>query len=186
MDNFDHIWYWKSRLPARKNHLCRVVARGAKNSVLVEFPDGFKTVTSRYAVRKREPSLKETFKKVLYVVETGGQDFALEIGKNNVSFENFLKEHSFKSWAFITPCNPQAQQVSNGENEKLLKEFFTVIGGQKFFKAHTETPGALWPDEHGACIFDISLCQALKIARQFRQRAIVFGEIFSAPRLVFC
>jgi hypothetical protein len=28
------------------------LARGKKNSILVEFEDGFKVVTSRYAVRK--------------------------------------------------------------------------------------------------------------------------------------
>lgn len=49
---FDHIWFWKSRLPHRKGQLCRVVLRGAMNSILVEFPDGARHVTSRWAVRK--------------------------------------------------------------------------------------------------------------------------------------
>ena len=31
---------------------CRVLARGMMNSILVEFEDGFKVVTSRYAARK--------------------------------------------------------------------------------------------------------------------------------------
>lgn len=50
------VWFWRSRLPERKGQRCRVVARGKLNSVLVEFPDGFLVVTSRYAVR-RMPSL---------------------------------------------------------------------------------------------------------------------------------
>ena len=49
---FDHVWFWRSRLPERKGQRCRVLARGAMNSVLVEFEDGTKTVTSRYAVRE--------------------------------------------------------------------------------------------------------------------------------------
>lgn len=49
---FDHVWFWRSRLPRRKGDRCRVLARGSMNSVLVEFEDGTKTVTSRYAVRK--------------------------------------------------------------------------------------------------------------------------------------
>ena len=36
----------------RKGQRCRVLVRGAKNSVLVEFEDGFTVVTSRYAVRR--------------------------------------------------------------------------------------------------------------------------------------
>lgn len=51
-----HVWYWRSRLPERKGQLCRVLARGAMNSALVEFEDGFCVVTSRYAVRKVQPT----------------------------------------------------------------------------------------------------------------------------------
>ena len=42
----------------RKGKLCRVLARGKRNSVLVEFEDGFKAVTSGNALRK-EVSLVE-------------------------------------------------------------------------------------------------------------------------------
>lgn len=49
---YDHIWFWKTRLPERKGQPCRVFARGRLNSIGVEFPDGFKVVTSRYAVRR--------------------------------------------------------------------------------------------------------------------------------------
>jgi len=49
---FDHVWYWRSKLPARKGERCRVLVRAKMNSVLVEFPDGEKVVTSRYAVRR--------------------------------------------------------------------------------------------------------------------------------------
>ena len=52
---FTHIWFWKSRLPERKGQPCRVIARGKMNSILVEFEDGMKVVTSRYAVRKNNP-----------------------------------------------------------------------------------------------------------------------------------
>lgn len=50
---FDQVWFWKSRLPDRKGQSCRIVTRGKMNSILVEFEDGFRAVTSRYAVRRR-------------------------------------------------------------------------------------------------------------------------------------
>ncbi len=50
---YDHRWYWRARLPGRNGQRCRIVARGSKNSVLVEFEtDGYRVVTSRYAVRR--------------------------------------------------------------------------------------------------------------------------------------
>ncbi len=54
---YDLIWFWKcqgapGRVVDRKGEACRIVARGAKNSVCVEFEDGFRVVASRYAVRR--------------------------------------------------------------------------------------------------------------------------------------
>jgi hypothetical protein len=54
-----HYWFWKSKLPERHRQPCRVLARTrvapkgrwCANSVLVEFADGFRVVTSRHAVR---------------------------------------------------------------------------------------------------------------------------------------
>ena len=51
---YPYAWYWKKRLPGHKGQRCQILARGKKNSVLVEFEDGFRVVTSRFAVRKLE------------------------------------------------------------------------------------------------------------------------------------
>ena len=48
-----HVWRIKTRLPERKGQSCRVLARGKLNTCLVEFADGTRVVTSRWAVRKR-------------------------------------------------------------------------------------------------------------------------------------
>lgn len=47
-----HYWFWKKKLPERKGKPCRILTRGRMNSILVEFEDGYKVVTSRWAVRK--------------------------------------------------------------------------------------------------------------------------------------
>jgi len=55
---YDQVWRWRARLGERHGTRCRIVARGSMNSVLVEFEaDGYRVVTSRYAVRrvKEEP-----------------------------------------------------------------------------------------------------------------------------------
>lgn len=49
---FDHIWFWRSRLPERKGQPCRILAREKMNSIKVQFVDGYTVITSRYAVRK--------------------------------------------------------------------------------------------------------------------------------------
>lgn len=52
---FPLVWQWRPsfmRPVDRKGEFCRVLARGRRNSILVEFADGFRVVTSRYAVRR--------------------------------------------------------------------------------------------------------------------------------------
>lgn len=47
-----HRWHWRRYRPDRKGQPCRVIATGALNSALVEFQDGERVVTVRYAVRR--------------------------------------------------------------------------------------------------------------------------------------
>jgi len=58
--DFEHVWFWKIKLPERRGGLCRIVARGKMNSILVEFPDGYKVITSRYAVRRKGDELDKS------------------------------------------------------------------------------------------------------------------------------
>jgi hypothetical protein len=53
---FPYRYAWGPRLMGfnRKGQLCRVLARGAMNSCMVEFQDGFCAVISRNALRKAE------------------------------------------------------------------------------------------------------------------------------------
>ncbi len=59
MPPLTHTWFWRTRLPERKGQPCRVLARGSMNTILVEFADGFRVFTSRYAVRRIAPPLKK-------------------------------------------------------------------------------------------------------------------------------
>ena len=49
-----HLYVWgnNEKRAALKGRACRVLARGRMNSILVEFEDGERVVTSRYAVRR--------------------------------------------------------------------------------------------------------------------------------------
>lgn len=59
-DKYPLVWFWHPQPPPgrtvdRKGARCRIVARGALGSVMVEFVDGFKVVCSRHAVRRIKP-----------------------------------------------------------------------------------------------------------------------------------
>jgi hypothetical protein len=48
-----YVWRWKNRLPERTGQSCKILVRSKRmNSILIEFVDGYKVVTSSWAVRK--------------------------------------------------------------------------------------------------------------------------------------
>lgn len=52
--DFPYIFRWDRQ--GRKDHRCKVTARGTKNSIRVEFADGYAMVTSGNAIRKVKPA----------------------------------------------------------------------------------------------------------------------------------
>ena len=50
--NTERFYVYRWNRQGRKGYVCRVLARGAMNSCLVVFADGFKMVTSRNALRR--------------------------------------------------------------------------------------------------------------------------------------
>lgn len=47
-----YVWGNNSKRATLKGRRCRIVARGSKNSIMVEFENGQREVVSRYSVRK--------------------------------------------------------------------------------------------------------------------------------------
>jgi hypothetical protein len=50
MSGFPYVYRWDRQ--GRKGQPCRVTARGARNSIRVEFPDGFVMITSGNAIMR--------------------------------------------------------------------------------------------------------------------------------------
>jgi hypothetical protein len=58
-DQYPYWWRVRARLPHRYGQPCRITARGALNSIRVEFPDGQEIITSGNYVRRRSPRESE-------------------------------------------------------------------------------------------------------------------------------
>jgi hypothetical protein len=55
VSDYPYVWAWAVRpTPSRKGQRCRVLVRGAMNSALVEFEDGYRVVTSRNGLRRAQ------------------------------------------------------------------------------------------------------------------------------------
>lgn len=49
---WSHYWRVRARLPERFGQRCRVLARGSRSTILIEFEDGYLVATSRNYVRR--------------------------------------------------------------------------------------------------------------------------------------
>ncbi len=77
---FDRVWRWRVNLPERMGSPCRVLARGALNSALIEFPDGERHVVSRFAYRKAPP-----IPHPVDVIEAVFREFGVEVDPERVA-----------------------------------------------------------------------------------------------------
>lgn len=56
---FTHFWRIRKWHPERHGQPCRVLARGALNTVLIEFQDGQRMTTSRWFIRRIDRRMDE-------------------------------------------------------------------------------------------------------------------------------
>lgn len=99
----------------------------------------------------------------------------------------WLAAHGFREWAILTAANPASQALSARENTErqanleiaLLEEGFEPFTGENI------ADDAAWPLEESCFVPGISLPEAIALAQQFGQNAILFGEGDGVPRLVW-
>lgn len=51
---YPYYWRVRTKLPDRFGQCCAVLVRGRRNNCLVQFEDGYKVITSRNFVRRRD------------------------------------------------------------------------------------------------------------------------------------
>lgn len=112
--------------------------------------------------------------------------FHIRIGKTNSSLNDYLLNHGYKNWAFITAENPCSQILSIEENilrnEKfemeLKKEGFAYVKGQGIPKSMN------WAPEKSFLVFDVAMEKLRKMARSWQQNAFVYGSLATLPELI--
>jgi hypothetical protein len=130
--------------------------------------------------------LEEAYKSTSYCVEAPGEIIRLRVGLHNPQFDQFLARSGAPQWAFVTAFNPRSTKLSEQENQqrheslaKLLKE-----SGYTFVPCNGVDDDNEWPTERGYVILDINRAEAEKIAKRFKQNAILFGRRDGVPELV--
>lgn len=140
---------------------------------------------STYNVPTMLPALPAEYWHTTYFAETPVGHLRLRVGLDDWPANVMLTRQHLESWAFITAWNPGGQIASPNQNQSRnaalsarLANFPSYPGrGVGDFDTHTED---------SFLVLGISESEALTLAREFGQNAILFGRLNQTPELIDC
>jgi hypothetical protein len=115
-----------------------------------------------------------------YRVELPNRNFSIRLGSFTSELDNLLAETGKSGWAIITADNPRSRKLSQGENverRERLRQRLAESGDWQLFPSVAVCPQSEWPPEHGHLVVGIAEVDAMSLARDLGQHAIVWGRI---------
>lgn len=131
--------------------------------------------------------LEQAYRATNYRVFLPGGSLSLRIDQACPDLAQWLAAREEACFAIITACNPGSQrldQESNAERQSAL-ECDLLEGNYEPYAAENAPDGADWPIEESCFIPDITLEDALALASDYGQNAIVWGGADGIPRLAW-
>jgi hypothetical protein len=123
-----------------------------------------------------------------YLFHLRGDAIRLRIDQPSAEFDAFLEHTQCERWAFISAVNPGSELQTEASNAGRHRKLLAAVSAQKlvYFPGDAIPDTSKWPIEPGLLLLHISLEQALKLAQEFGQSAILAGQRYDAPRLRYC
>ena len=134
------------------------------------------------------PELFEAYKNTTYRVYLTLGEIDIRIGVMNPLLQELLLSNHVASWAFITACNPYSVMQNVDVNTFLNTQLERYLSGKQyvFFKGMGVGDDDSWEPEASFMVLNIRKEDAIKLGKQFKQNAIVAGEIGKFPELIDC
>lgn len=132
------------------------------------------------------PQLEGAYRRTHYCVDVpGGGRVVLRIGEASAEFDVILRGEGVGRWVIVAAVNPRSVVLSDEENALRHRDLVAILVSRnlRFWPATNEAPEGGWPPEPSVCILDISTCEALQLAAEFGQVAIVFSGNSGVPVL---
>ena len=129
--------------------------------------------------------LDAVYRATAYVAHLPEGALTLRVDRLSRQLDRLLEHAGCSTWAFISACNPGSHPVSEAENAIRHARLIETVNGLGLEwhggEGVPDTPG--WVPEASLLILGITQNDALVLADQFGQNAILFGTLGAAPQL---
>lgn len=135
-----------------------------------------------------EPSgLDDAYQRTTYWVELPQCYAGIHVHEVCSELDTYLIEAGYRTWAFLTACNPRSVLLSPGENLELMSRLRSELesSGQPFLHGLGAGWSGDWPPEPSVLVLNLSVDTATTLAAKYSQLAFVFGELHQRSRLIW-
>ena len=132
--------------------------------------------------------LRAAYEATDYSVHEGPHGgFVIRVGARADAADALLAAAGADSWAFITACNPGSMPLAVADNAARMDRLTQRVRarGLAYFSGAGVAADGAWPPEPSLLVLGLSEAEALALARELGQLAIVVGRRGEPARLVW-
>jgi hypothetical protein len=132
------------------------------------------------------PELRESFGKARYEVRLPTGAFDLAVDRRSEPLDEWLRANACTCAALMTAHNPAGRQRADSLNSasQAMLEVRLLQDGYTFMQATAFDPSGGWPPEPSLFVPGIPKADAITLASEFGQLAILWSAADAIPRLV--
>jgi hypothetical protein len=142
------------------------------------------TVPERW---QKAEQLIEAYRRTDYSVEGPSGRFVLHVDQKSAELDAVLTRHHVLNWAYLTACNPASARLTEKENEarQASLEADVARAGFAFYRGAGEAKDGSWPPEPSVLVPGLPRDEALRLARQYGQNALLYGVAGGTAQLLW-
>jgi hypothetical protein len=131
--------------------------------------------------------IEAAYRATSYFVDSPNGRFAVRVEQSAAELDALLAAHGVQTWVYITAFNPGSVPTPAGRNEARQRELERVVAesGRPFFRGEGRGDDGAWAPEPSLLVLGVSAAEAVALARDFGQLAVVFGECGGAAGLLW-
>lgn len=128
------------------------------------------------------PELEAAYRATSY---RAGSKLELRVGEPNAALDELLAERGLLAWAYLTAFNPGSVALPAEENRARQTQLLRRLEGYQLLPGEAVGDDGTW-EEASVLVLGIGREDALSVAREFGQHAILCGTRGAPAELAWC